>query len=236
MHLFFTPNLQHDIVELTPDESLHCARVLRLKPGDQVALTDGRGTYCRGALMDVSAKSTSVSVVFRETLAPKPYRLHMAVAPTKSIDRFEWYIEKAVECGIDEITPIFCERSERTTIKTDRLQKIVMAATKQAQRVYLPTINDGIKFKDFLKQHRAEGLALMAHCGEGSKTTLKEIYKPHSNALLMIGPEGDFSENEIVMANKMGFTAISLGQYRLRTETAALLACMQINFLNGELG
>lgn len=236
MHLFYTPALQHDIIELAADESLHCARVLRLKPGDEVGLTDGRGTLCRAILTDVSAKSTSASVIFRETAAPKPYRLHMAVAPTKSIDRFEWFIEKAVECGIDEITPVFCARSERTSVKPERLKKLVLAAMKQAQRVYLPTINDGIKFKDFLTRYNTFDLSLIAHCGEVSIPSLKEIYKPHSSTLVLIGPEGDFSEKEVAMAHEKGFAAISLGRYRLRTETAALVACMQINFMNGELG
>lgn len=236
MHIFFEPNLQPDIITFSPEESLHCARVLRLRAGQEVGITDGKGTFAIASLLEVHAKATTATILHRKNTPARPYRLHMAVAPTKNIDRFEWFLEKATECGIEEITPIICAQSERTVVKPERLHKILLAAMKQSQRAWLPVLHDAVKFKDFIKKADENQHACIAHCAEGEKKPLRELYQSGSNILIMIGPEGDFSTEEIQQATQAGIKSITLGESRLRTETAALAACMGINFMNGELG
>lgn len=231
--IFFEENLKQDIVELSPEESRHCAKVLRMKPGDVVGFTDGQGTTCKGKLLEVGPKATSALLFEKTTLPPRNFRLHMAVAPTKSIDRFEWFLEKATECGIEEITPIICAQSERSVVKPDRLKKILVAAMKQSQRAWLPVLNEAVKFRDFMKIIDGATPGYIAHCATGQKVPLREVYNAGSDALILIGPEGDFNEEEVRMAMDKGMQAISLGENRLRTETAALVACMGVNFLNG---
>jgi len=234
MHLFFAPDLHSGMVTLPPDESLHCAKVLRLRPGQQVGILDGKGNKALATLMDVNAKGVLVQTEPAYNIPPRHFSLHMAVAPTKNIDRYEWFIEKATECGIEEITPIICENSERTTVKTDRLQKIALAAMKQSQRTWLPRINEPVKFRDFIKRVDPSANNLIAHCSGGYKDPLEQLYTPGSDVLIQIGPEGDFSPSEVFEALDKGARSITLGQNRLRTETAALVACIGVNFMNGE--
>ena len=235
MHIFFEENIQNTLVELSPEESRHCTKVLRLKAGDEIGFVDGKGLFASARLVDVNARSTTATITYREHKPKRDFHLHMAVAPTKSIDRFEWFLEKATECGIEEITPIICAQSERTTIKPERLKKILLAALKQSQRAWLPKLNNAVRFKDFVNNIKTETTAFIAHCGEGEKQSLKQVYQWGNDALIMIGPEGDFSREEIELAGERGIQAISLGQNRLRTETAALVACMGVNFMNEEL-
>ena len=236
MHIFFEENLQNALVELSPEESRHCTKVLRLKAGDEIGFVDGKGLFARARLVEVNAKSTTAAITQRELQSKRNFHLHIAVAPTKSIDRFEWFLEKATECGIEEITPIICAQSERKVIKPERLNKIIVAAMKQSQRAWLPRLNDVVKFKDFVKSYSSDTPSFIAHCDEGAKNPLRDAYQPGKDVLIMIGPEGDFSPEEVQLARDKGIQAISLGQNRLRTETAALVACMEVNFLNGELG
>jgi 16S rRNA (uracil1498-N3)-methyltransferase len=236
MHIFYNNDLSGDITELGEEEARHCARVLRLKPGELVGITDGKGIFCTARLLNVDARHVTVTIVQRDLVPERSFRLHMAVAPTKSIDRFEWFLEKATECGIEEITPIICTQSERKVIKPERLNKILLAAMKQSQRAWLPRLNDAVKFKDFVKSYSSDTPSFIAHCDEGAKNPLRNAYQPGKDVLIMIGPEGDFSAEEVQLAHSKGIQAISLGQNRLRTETAALVACMEVNFLNGELG
>ena len=235
MHIFFEENLQNAILELSPAESKHCTKVLRLKAGDEIGFVDGKGLFARARLVEVNAKSTTAAITQRELQSKRNFHLHIAVAPTKNIDRFEWFLEKATECGIEEITPIICAQSERTAIKPERLKKILLAAMKQSQRAWLPRLNDALKYKDFVKNIKSGAGVFIAHCAEGEKQSLQNIYQPGNDVLIMIGPEGDFNHEEIELAGEKGIQAISLGQNRLRTETAALVACMEVNFLNGEL-
>lgn len=235
MHIFFAENLNTDIVALTAEESRHCARVLRMQPGQHIGFVNGQGSYCKAELLDVNPRSVTAGIVERKSVAPRPFHLHMAVAPTKSMDRYEWFLEKATECGIEEITPIICSQSERTVVKTERLNKILLAAMKQSQRAFLPRINEAMKFKDFLKNLNAKTSAFIAHCDEGEKNPLRHAYAPTHDVVILIGPEGDFSTEEVALAKDRGVVPISLGQARLRTETAALVACMEVNFINGEL-
>ena len=178
------------------------------------------------------SKCTVKVLSFEKKPAPK-FHLHLAVAPTKMNDRYEWFLEKATEIGISEITPIICDRSERKVIKNDRFDKIILTAMKQANELYLPKLNEAITFKEFLKREN-EGLQLIAHCEETDKKTLKSVLKPNESVTLLIGPEGDFSEKEIDLAIEKQFIPVSLGNTRLRTETAAIVACHSIVFFNEE--
>ncbi len=234
MHLFFVPDVNEGIVTLPPDESLHCARVLRLRPGQQIGLVNGKGVMAVASLLDVNTRGAQAQVVSFEINPARNFSLHLAVAPTKNIDRYEWFIEKATECGIEAITPIICENSERTTVKTDRLQKIALAAMKQSQRTWLPTINEPVKFRDFLKPIEQFTNILIAHCSPGHKDPLEKLYTPGSDVLILIGPEGDFTHREVTDAMSTGARSITLGHSRLRTETASLVACFGVNFMNGE--
>lgn len=236
MHIFYNNHLSVDISELGEEESKHCARVLRLKPGDLIGITDGKGIFCTARLLNVDARHVTVTIVQRDLFPERSFHLHMAVAPTKNIDRFEWFLEKATECGIEEITPIICAQSERKIVKPERLNKIILAAMKQSQRAWLPKLNDAVKFTDFLNNLDSKTPAFIAHCDEGEKNPLREAYKQGEDVMVMIGPEGDFSPEELQLAQRKGIQAISLGQSRLRTETAALVACVEVNFMNGELG
>ncbi len=219
---------------LSQEESHHAVKVLRLRPGQQIAITNGHGKWFEGELTEANARACVVNIIRREEQPPRPFRLHMAVAPTKNIDRFEWFLEKATECGIDEITPIFCENSERHVVKPERLEKVLVAAMKQSLRAYLPVLNPPEKLHDFLKKE-AQGTKLIAHCGQGERNTIISTYISGQDAWILIGPEGDFSKVEVKAALEAGYAPITLGQHRLRTETAALALCINLNFVNGLL-
>ncbi|MBK0382270.1 16S rRNA (uracil(1498)-N(3))-methyltransferase [Pedobacter sp. SD-b] len=234
MHLFYTPDIQDQTYQLDEEESKHCIKVLRLKIGDQINLIDGKGGLYLAEIIDDHPKRTVLNILQIKTeYAKRNHYLHIAVAPTKNIDRFEWFLEKATEIGIDEVTPIICERSERKEIKIDRSNKIITSAIKQSLKAYHPKLNNYIPFKTFISQASAD-LKLIAHCDEGQKPGIAEKFIPHQKYLILIGPEGDFSPTEIAAALESGFIAITLGDSRLRTETAALEACFEINYLNRE--
>ncbi|MDR4987425.1 MAG: RsmE family RNA methyltransferase [Bacteroidales bacterium] len=235
MHLFYVKDLSGDVITLDGDESRHCTRVLRMKPGDEIGIVDGRGTWCRAHLLEVHPAETTATIVHRqEGFGKRPFHLHIAVAPTKNIDRFEWFLEKATECGVDEITPLICEKSERRVLKTHRLEKIMVAAMKQSLRAYLPKLNPAHTLAEFISQPLPE-VALIAHCAGGEKFSTSESCEPGRNTLVLVGPEGDFTAAEIAAAQDRGFKAISMGAHRLRTETAALALCIQWNTANGLL-
>lgn len=235
MHFFYTPAIQpeHKAFILTEEESKHAVRVLRLPVGQQLQLVDGEGGYYTAVITDAHPKRTVLEILTVDTAHGKrPYHLHMAIAPTKSIDRVEWFLEKATEVGVDEITPIICDHSERTTVKPERLHKVVVAAMKQSQRAYLPKINPAVRFVDFI-EGEVFGKRFIAHCADGEKRTLSQSLQPGEPAVVMIGPEGDFSPAEIQRALEAGYSAVTLGNTRLRTETAALMACAEVAILNG---
>lgn len=231
MQIFYTPDIAAR-QELPEEEAGHCIRVLRLTEGDEVMLTDGRGFFYRAVIRRAHHKHCEVEVLERwEQLKPWQFSLHIAVAPTKNMDRMEWFVEKATEIGIDAVTCLNCRFSERREVKTARLEKIMVSAMKQSQKATLPTLAGMTDFKTFVKQP-FDGRKFIAHCEEADKKLLKQLYLPRENALVMIGPEGDFSPEEIAMALGEGFEPISLGESRLRTETAALVACHTIHVLN----
>lgn len=234
MHLFYTPDIQPDHSQyfLSEEESKHCVRVLRLQNGDGVKLIDGRGGFYEAEITDAHPKRVILQInkVALE-FGKRNHYLHIAVAPTKNIERLEWFLEKATEIGIDEISLIICQRSERKDVKTDRLNKIITSAIKQSLKAYHPVLNEPVSFNKFITQNLITQ-NFIAHCEPGDKAELKAEIKPNGNYLVMIGPEGDFSPTEIDAALQSGFKAITLGESRLRTETAALEACFELNFLN----
>ncbi len=233
MQLFYTPDISGDRYALSEEESKHCVRVLRLGPGAPVALTDGRGNLYRGRLACVANRRCEVEItgVERE-YGRRNYYLQLAVAPTKNTDRYEWFLEKATEIGVDRITPLLCEHSERRVWKTDRGGKIITAAVKQSLKAYHPVLDELTPFDQLLKTP-FEGDKFIAHCHEGvSRKLLRDVLAPGGNALVLIGPEGDFSPREVALALEAGFTGISLGQGRLRTETAAIVACHTFSLMN----
>ena len=233
MHVFYTPDLQTDDYSLNEEESKHCNKVLRLVHGNHVFLVDGRGGFYEAEIISAGKKNVTLHVVKAEQEYHKRnHHLHIAVAPTKNIDRLEWFLEKATEIGVDEITPLICERSERKIIKEDRLFKVMTSAVKQSLQAYHPVLNPAISLTDFLKMAH-DSVKLIAHCEEGKpRQYISEIIAPHDRYLILIGPEGDFSSNEIALALAQGFQPLTLGNTRLRTETAALAACFEVNYLN----
>lgn len=217
---------------LSEEESKHAVRVLRMADGDQVNLIDGQGGLYTAVIIDAHPKRTVLEIVHVHLdYGKRPYYLHMAIAPTKSIDRMEWFLEKATEIGIDEVTPIICEHSERKEVKIERLNKVVISAIKQSLKAYLPKLNQPVKFDEFLHSQFA-GRQFIAHCAEGHKAYLGGLLPPAESTLILIGPEGDFSQREIEVAIAAGYAPITLGASRLRTETAALQACMEVALLN----
>jgi 16S rRNA (uracil1498-N3)-methyltransferase len=232
MHLFYTPDLSGKIYTLNESESKHCIKVLRLAMNDQVQLIDGKGGFCTAQIIDANPKKCSVEIIKEvKEFGKRNHYLHIAIAPTKNNDRFEWFLEKATEIGIDEITPIICEHSERKVVKPERLEKIIISAVKQSIKAYKPKLNNIISYQDFIAS-KFQGDKFIAHCEENEKTALKSAYRKGTNALVLIGPEGDFDPNEIALAKENNFQEISLGESRLRTETAGVVACHTINLLN----
>lgn len=231
MHVFYTPDIQTSN-ELPEEEAQHCTRVLRLNVGDEMTLTDGKGCFYKAAITAATNKRCLVTI--KETLPQPPLwpcHLHIAIAPTKNMDRNEWFAEKATEIGFDELTFLNCRYSERKVIKNERIEKILVSAIKQSLKARLPKLNEMMDFDSFITQP-FEGQRFIAHCYEGEKPLLKEVLKPGEDALVLVGPEGDFSEEEVRKAVERGFIPISLGKSRLRTETAALVACHTMNLLN----
>lgn len=234
MHLFYTPDVDasHPLYFLSEEESKHCVRVLRLQAGDSVQLIDGRGGLYSAVLHEAHPKRTILKVTGVQTeFGKRNHHLHIAIAPTKNIERFEWFLEKATEIGIDEITPIICQRSERKEVKTDRSAKIITSAIKQSLKAYHPILNPPIPFNKFI-QPQFSAQKFIAHCIEDSKTSLTDEIEKKGSYVILIGPEGDFTPAEVDLALQNDYKAITLGDSRLRTETAALAACFEINFLN----
>jgi len=231
MHLFYVPEITSDFFTLSDEEARHCMKVLRLKKNDTVYLTDGIGNLYTALVDYIAPKECIVKITETKKQEKPKASIHLAVSPTKNIDRFEWFLEKATEIGVDIITPIICERTERQIIKPERLNKILISALKQSLRTYLPELR-AITPIDKLIVSANEHTKLIAHCAKDEKKHLKEIYNKGNNVLILIGPEGDFSDLEIENAKNKGFLSVTLGINRLRTETAALVACHSLNFIN----
>jgi 16S rRNA (uracil1498-N3)-methyltransferase len=232
MHIFYTPDISGKTYTLDETESKHCVRVLRLAKGDEITLVNGHGGLFTAEIEDPNPKRCMVKVIQEQLdFGKRNFNVHVAIAPTKNIERTEWFLEKATEIGISRVTPLLCRHSERKEIKNERLEKVMVSAMKQSLKAYLPQLDELTKFNDFIRQPFS-GQKFMAHCEEQYWELLKNAVKSGENYLILIGPEGDFSSEEIELALKAGFEPVSLGESRLRTETAGVVACHTFNLLN----
>jgi 16S rRNA (uracil1498-N3)-methyltransferase len=229
MHLFFAPDLSASEFYLPEEETHHFIHVLRFSQGKQIEVTDGVGSRAFCEAIQVSKKQVLLNVLEKEVLPVPTRKLHVAIAPTKNIDRFEWFVEKATELGVAEITPLICRHSERKTLKLERIQKLVVSAARQSQHYYFPIVNSEIAFDKFLESVNTNEVSnFIAHCVDAKKEDARNL-ADITNAIVLIGPEGDFSLVEIEASLKKGFKALSLGNSRLRTETAGLKAVAAFN-------
>lgn len=233
MQLFYAPNIDNDTNEFTFDkeESKHIVKVLRKLEGSILHITNGKGFLFICEIILASEKKCVVTIKESHFTEARNFKIHMVVAPTKMNDRYEWFLEKATEIGVDEITPIICDHSERKIIKTERFDKILISAMKQSNQMYLPVLNEPIKLTEFLSKE-ISGQKFIAHCEETDKVELKDRMEKKQHYTLLIGPEGDFSTNEINKAIANGFLPVALGNTRLRTETAAIVGCHTFALLN----
>ena len=231
MHVFYTPDIATSC-EMPEEEAGHCLRVLRLTVGDEVMLTDGKGSFYKAVISAATNKRCQLKVI-EELPQEKGWTgwLHLAMAPTKNMDRTEWFAEKATEIGFDELTFLNSRYSERKVIKTERIEKILVSAVKQSLKASKPVLNEMMDFNKFISQE-FHGQKFICHCNEGEKKLLKDVVIPGEDAVILIGPEGDFSPEEVAKAMACGFIPVSLGKSRLRTETAALVAIHTLNLFN----
>jgi len=233
MQVFYAPDITESNYTLNENESKHIIRVLRMTKGSGVLLIDGKGNLYEAIISEANAKKCSLAItgVIRD-FEKRNYGLHIAISPLKNPDRFEWFIEKSVEIGVDEITPIICRNTEKTGIKTERVNNLIISAMKQSLKSKKTVLNEPALFTDFIKADYT-GCLMIAHCqNEPAKRKIGESYHKGENAVILIGPEGDFSEGEIKKAVDSGFLPVHLGQSRLRTETAGIAACHSVYFIN----
>ena len=236
MYLFYCPDIETKQT-LSEEESGHCVRVLRYSAGDEILITDGKGTTYTARITNPHPKHCDFEIISREKQEPHHhFHLHIAIAPTKNIERMEWAVEKCVEIGVDEITPLLCRFSERKQLRTDRLEKIILSAAKQSLTHYLPVLHELTPYDAFIKSQesrdKSQEQKFIAHCYKEDKRVLKDEIEQGRDVLVLIGPEGDFSEQEIAEALSLGFIPVSLGNSRLRTETAAVVACHTAVLMN----
>lgn len=234
MQLFYAPDIKGVTYILNEEESKHCVRVLRKKIGDIIHIIDGRGGLYKCEITDDNAKKCVVCVTEHiKEFEKRPYTLHLAVAPTKNIDRFEWFLEKSTEIGVDCITPLECDHSERKIVKNERSEKVITSAIKQSLKAYHPVFESMTSFKEFVCRDFGSKELFIAHCEESEeKIILNKLASIGGHYVVMIGPEGDFSLDEIALAKEKGFKFISLGKSRLRTETAGVMAAAFLSILN----
>ena len=232
MNLFYAPDLSGKYYTFNNEESKHIVKVLRKTTTDLVHLTDGRGFMFEGQITEANPKACKVEIIKKEAGDDqRNFKLHIAIAPTKNINRFEWFLEKCTEIGIYRITPIFCKHSERKVIKNERVFRVVISAVKQSLKSVVPILDEPTTFHK-LVTNSGTGLKYIAWLGDDGAAELSDIYIPGEDALVLIGPEGDFSEDEVKLALANGFKPVKLGPSRLRTETAGVAACHTINLLN----
>ena len=235
MNLFYAPDILQTL-SLPEEESQHCAKVLRMKAGEHIHIIDGVGGLYEAEILEAHPKRTQVSIISEQhEYGRRPFRLHLAVAPTKNIDRFEWFVEKATEIGFDELTPLCCRYSERKVIKPERIEKILVSAAKQSLKAYVPRLNPMMTAKEFIGNSSfliPHSSLFIAHCYDQPKQHLFNACQPGGDVVVMVGPEGDFSEEEVELALRNSFQAITLGESRLRTETAGVVACHLVTVAN----
>ena len=233
MQIFYAPGIDGKSYVLDPKESRHCIRVLRMKKDSPVTLIDGRGNLYEGVISDPDQNKCGISVIkIIHNFEKRPYRLHIGISPLKNPERFEWFVEKSVEIGVDEITPVICKNSEKHGIKNERINSIIISAMKQSLKADLTILNEPVPFSQFITGN-FRGTKLIAHCNQRiERSDIPKLYTRGKDAIILIGPEGDFSEVEIRSAVTMGFESVHLGTSRLRTETAAIAACHSFSLLN----
>lgn len=222
--VFYAPEVEDGPAVLSTEESHHAVKVLRLREGAGVTVFNGRGLILQGHIVHADSKAVEVSASHTHRAEPRPNRLHVAISPPKSADRLEWFLEKACELGIEEISIVWSENSERKRVNEDRLKKVVISAIKQSRNPYMPKLNEPIRLSEFLAA-KMEGNKLIAHCGNAINTRFADALEASTNTTILIGPEGDFSEKEIELALENGFKEVTFGSQRLRTETAGIMAC-----------
>ncbi|HTB31469.1 MAG TPA: 16S rRNA (uracil(1498)-N(3))-methyltransferase [Bacteroidia bacterium] len=233
MHRFYIPKITDDTCKLDEEESKHCVRVLRLRENDAVEIIDGKGNLYKTLIENANPKACVLKVESQSFEPKQSWELVIAVAPTKNMVRMEWLIEKLTEIGFTKFIPVECNNSERRVIKTERLNKIAIEAMKQSGRVYLPQMEELISFEKLVRNYQAfTGQKFIPHCNNSEKKSLNSAYKTGENAFVLIGPEGDFTKEEIELAIGSGFIPVSLNEKTLRTETAALSAAIALNTLN----
>jgi 16S rRNA (uracil1498-N3)-methyltransferase len=231
-NLFYQPEISNGLFFLDHDESKHCARVLRKRPGEVIQVTDGKGTCYAVSLTDVDQHKCSFTIQSKKIQERPNYSIHLAISPTKNADRMEWMVEKCVEVGVDTITFIQCRNTERKVFKTDRVERIALSAMKQSQRYFMPTIEPLLPFKEFTNQQQDHTEKFIAYVDRTNPNHLFHSAIPGQHYVILIGPEGDFTEEELRLAKASGFKKVSLGRYRLRTETAGLTACQILNLVH----
>ncbi len=234
MNLFYIPDIIESQPVLNDMETHHCAKVLRKQKGDIINITDGKGNLYDAEILEIHKKNTFLKITDKKTgYGKRDYYLHIAIAPTKNIDRFEFFLEKATEIGVDEITPLICKNSERKIIKPERLNKIIESAMKQSYKAYLPKLNEEIIFGNFVKNAEKEQNKFIAHCNnDENKVYLGKLIKKSLKHTILIGPEGDFTTEETDLSITTGFVPVSLGNSRLRTETAGITVCDIVAVVN----
>jgi 16S rRNA (uracil1498-N3)-methyltransferase len=230
MRRFYLADTSSDQLIFSEEESKHMIRVLRMTVGEHLEIVNGKGELITAQISDANPKKCTVSVEQRIQSAQKPPDFHLAIAPTKNMDRIEWLVEKATELGLAKISLIACKNSERTQVKTDRLEKIAVSAMKQSKHLFLPEILGLTKFDDFIAQHQ---FGYIAHCYDSPRQSLFHALN-QPNAPILIGPEGDFSLEEVNKATEKGYISVELGKTRLRTETAGLYACAMVKLKTEE--
>jgi 16S rRNA (uracil1498-N3)-methyltransferase len=233
MQIFYAPDIAGNTYTLDEKESKHCIRVLRMPKGTIVRLIDGKGNLYEGIISNPDSKKCDIAITgIIKDFEKRNYRLHIAISPLKNPERFEWFIEKSVEIGIDEITPLICRNTEKPGIKTERVNNLIISAMKQSLKSVKPVLNNSCLFDDFIRANHT-GCRMIAHCNNDLvKSKISDVYLNYNEVVILIGPEGDFSEEEIKAAVSSGFRAVHLGASRLRTETAGITACHSIYFLN----
>lgn len=234
MRLFYAEQIVNNQAILNQEETKHCIKILRKKIGDTIFLIDGKGGFFEGELIDIQRKNATLKLIRSlENQQQWDFQIHVAIAPTKNIDRFEFFLEKATELGVNTITPLLCKRSERKNIRLDRLNKIIISAAKQSVKPLFPTLNELTKFKDFIGTTQDQtARKFIAYCEDRPPQELAQLYKAKQDVCILIGPEGDFHPEEVVLAQNAGFELVSLGKSRLRTETAGMIAAHSIHLIN----
>ncbi|MCX6255449.1 MAG: 16S rRNA (uracil(1498)-N(3))-methyltransferase [Bacteroidia bacterium] len=233
MQIFYAPDINGDTYTLDEKESKHCIRVLRMTKGTCVRLIDGKGNLYEGIISNPDPKECKIAITgINKEFEQRNYRLHIAISPLKNPERFEWFIEKSVEIGVDEITPLICRNTEKPGIKKERINNLIISAMKQSLKSAKTILNNPCFFKDFINMD-LKGNLMIAHCNDSfTRNKISEVYLKNENALILIGPEGDFSEEEIASAIEKGYSPVHLGHSRLRTETAGVAACHSVYFIN----